>query len=425
MSKQSIPTSLAPEVIIEQVGGNLQVKGWDEPEVFVEADPTTLTLEEQDDVVRLSCAGNCEVRLPSGAAVQVGNAHGEARFRLLEDSLKVENVHGSLYLRNVAETGIKAVHGELLARQVAGNLNVDSVHGNAIVRDIQGNCLLEDIHGNLDLHDVEGDIKAAMQGNARVRLSVISGSRYEIQADGNLHCRLPVDASLRLNLNSDGEYISVKAPEGLRLYQQEHCELTLGEGCAEMNLTAGGSIYVSVREADKGDDEDQPGGFGFEGFTRIPDDFSEQIARQVESQIEAQMEAMNRQLNEQMANLSVTIGKSGMSPEETERIMRRARERSERATAQAQEKVRRAQEKIERKIEAERRREEQRAGQTGWNVRFGRKAWHGNFPPPPPPPPRESVSEEERLMILRMLEQKKITLEEAEELLSSLEGKER
>jgi hypothetical protein len=35
----------------------------------------------------------------------------------------------------------------------------------------------------------------------------------------------------------------------------------------------------------------------------------------------------------------------------------------------------------------------------------------------------EPVTEEERLMILRMLEQKKITLEEAEILLSALEGK--
>jgi hypothetical protein len=425
MSKQRISTSLAPEVIVEEIAGNLQVKGLDEPAVIVEADSSTLSLEEQDDVVRLSCKGNCEIRLPSDASVQVGSVHGNARFRLLEDSLKIETVQGSLYLRNVSETSVGAVHGELLARQVDGDLKVDSVHGNAIVRDVQGDCLLEDLRGNLDLHDVEGDVKVNLQGNARLRLGVISGSRYEIQAAGNLHCRLPEDASLRLNLNSDGEYISVKTPEGARLYQQGHSELTLGEGIAEMNLAAGGSIYISVRESDRGEDEEQQGGFGFEGFTRMPDDFGEQIARQVEAQIEAQMEAMNRQLGEQMANLNATIGKSGMSPEETERIMQRARERSERAAAQAQEKVRRAQEKIERKLEAERRREEQRAGQPGWNVHYGRRAWQGNFPPTPPAPPKEAVSDEERLMILRMLEQKKITLEEAEELLSSLEGKER
>jgi hypothetical protein len=42
--------------------------------------------------------------------------------------------------------------------------------------------------------------------------------------------------------------------------------------------------------------------------------------------------------------------------------------------------------------------------------------------PTPPKPPVDPVTEEERLMILRMLEQKKITLEEADELLSALEG---
>jgi hypothetical protein len=190
-----------------------------------------------------------------------------------------------------------------------------------------------------------------------------------------------------------------------------------------MALSAGGSVYLSVREADKSEDEEQPGAFGFEGFSRMPDDFSEQISRQVEAQLEAQMAAMNRQINEQMANLNATIGKAGMSAEEADRIMRRARERSERAAAQAQEKVRRAQEKIERKLEAERRREEQRSQGYTWGARSGRGAWHVNFSAPPPPPPKESVSDEERLMILRMLEQKKISLAEAEELLSSLEGK--
>lgn len=423
MSKQRIPTSLAPEVIVEQVAGNLQVKGWDEPEVVVEADPATLTLEEQDDVVHLSCDGNCEIRLPSGASMHVGAAHGEARFRLLEDGLNIETVHGSLYLRNVSETNIESVHGNLMARQIAGDLRAATVHGNAILRDIQGDCLLEDVQGNLDLRDVDGDIRITAQGNARVRLSVISGSQYVLEADGNIHCRLPEDASLRLNLTSSGDYILVKQMEGSRVYQQEHCELTLGEGAVQMNLSAGGSIYLSVRETDKGEDEEQPGAYGFEGFTRLPDDFGEQIARQVEAQLDAQMAAMNHQINEQMANLNATIGKAGMSAEETERIMRRARERSERAAAQAQEKVRRAQEKVERKLETERRREEQRSQASSWGARYGRGAWHVNFPSPPPPP-KEAVSDEERLMILRMLEQKKITLAEAEELLSSLEGKE-
>jgi DNA-binding transcriptional MerR regulator len=137
------------------------------------------------------------------------------------------------------------------------------------------------------------------------------------------------------------------------------------------------------------------------------------------------MEMMNRQLNEQMASLTASISRAGLSPEETERIMQRARERSERANAQTQEKVRRAQEKLERKLETARRKEEQRGQQSGGGARYGRSAWQFNFPPTPPAPPaKESVSDVERLTILRMLEQKKITIDEAEQLLSALEGKE-
>jgi hypothetical protein len=39
-----------------------------------------------------------------------------------------------------------------------------------------------------------------------------------------------------------------------------------------------------------------------------------------------------------------------------------------------------------------------------------------------PIPPRPSATDEERLAILKMLQDKKITAEEAEKLLSSLEG---
>ena len=47
-------------------------------------------------------------------------------------------------------------------------------------------------------------------------------------------------------------------------------------------------------------------------------------------------------------------------------------------------------------------------------------------PPVPPFPPRpvsDPVSDEERLTILKMLQEKKISLQEAEKLLAALEGK--
>jgi hypothetical protein len=52
---------------------------------------------------------------------------------------------------------------------------------------------------------------------------------------------------------------------------------------------------------------------------------------------------------------------------------------------------------------------------------FGEKAKRG---PDPSTPPGEPISNEERMAILHMVENKQITVEEAERLLAALEGHE-
>ena len=217
-------------------------------------------------------------------------------------------------------------------------------------------------------------------------------------------------------------------PENSNNYRQEQVEFVRGSGEIALTIKAGGDITLL------GEDN------GWEGGTPPPPDFSQQIARQVEAQIGSQMEEITRRMNEQMSHLSETLGRSGMSPDETQRIIDQAMQVSERETARAQEKMRRAQEKLERKLESAQRRAEQKAQsaeRSAWTR--SRHTWgHGQHslrvdlstspapsgPPAPAAPVQEPVSEEERLMILRMLEQKKISMEDADRLLSALEGKE-
>jgi hypothetical protein len=424
MDKRILATSMAPEIFIDEIDGNLQVKGWERPEVFTNARPNETVIDEQEDGIRLTCEGNCELRIPKGALLQVGTVHGNAHLKYLEDQIGIGAVHGSLHLRSVGATAVENVHGDISAKGLSGDLKAVRVHGNATIRNVEGACSLEQVMGNLDVRDVDGEIKATVDGNARLRLSRIMGTAYQIQADGNIYCHVPEEINLHLRISSEGEVIKVKLPRQANTYQQEQLELTLGSGATTMELSASGVVYLFSQQADWTDSDEREGDLG-ESY--LPEDFSLQIAQQVEAQIAMQLEAMTRQINDQMAALGEQIGKAGLSPAETERIMEQARLSSERETARAQEKMRRAQEKLERKLETVRRKEEQRA--QGRPKRSWTFDW--NSPPAPPSPPRPPaapaaapVSDEERLMILRMLEQKKISLDEAEKLLSSLEGKE-
>jgi hypothetical protein len=231
---------------------------------------------------------------------------------------------------------------------------------------------------------------------------------------------------LKISLESGGEVIKVRLPDGSKTYKQATHELVLGEGSASLALAAEGSIYLFVeRTSWPGGEAESAGSMG------IPEDFGQQIAQQVESQIQSQMEEMTRQLNAQMLLLSERLGQAGLGADETERIVQHALRTSEQETKRAEEKIRRAQEKMERKLEAQRQRAERRAQEM--DRRSRRNNWKFEWPAPPTPPARPkppapstpatpAVTEEERLFILRMLEQKKISLEEADRLLSALEG---
>jgi hypothetical protein len=421
MDRKLIPTSLVPEIFIDQVQGDLQVKGWDRPEVAVEASSEDLSLDEGDDVVRLSCQGDCAIHLPYSASLKVESVHGDAHLKLLQDQLEIARVQGSLTLRSVAATRIGSINGDFSAKGISGSLNVEQIHGNAAVREVAGDCTLVEVQGNLDLRDIEGEIEASAEGNASLRLSQMSGLEYSLQAQGNISCLLPPDAGLRLRLVSKGELIKISLPAHTKTYRQRQLELSLGEGETSLAIQSHGIILLSSQPAVR--DEGAAAGFDFGADFGSP-----QVAQQVEAQIAAQMDMVSRQMSERMDQLSQRISQSGLKQEEAERLMEQARAANERAASRAQEKMRRAQEKLERKLQATQQRNEAKMHQAERRAQQrSQQTWGFAWPPPPPvppQPPKEPVSDEERLAILRMLEQKKISLEEAEQLLAALEGDE-
>lgn len=411
MSQKILPTTINPEIRIGQVLGDLRITGWDEARVSLEADPDDLHVEQLDNVLNLSCNGDCTLHVPQAAIIQVESAHGDTNLKFLDAPVTIQVVFGSLALVSVGGASLGSVHGDLSAKGIRGDLKADQINGEAYVRNIQYHVLLKHVLGNLDLRDSGGDLVANAKGNVSLRLSQLRGARYEIKAGGNMHCHIPEHVSVTLKLASKEQVIRIKLPGETKTVHESQSELVIGSGDKTMDLSAGGVLYLFSQSLDWGEPEptaDHP----------IPDDFGKKIAQQVQSEIESQMETINRQVNEQIANLSEQVARSSLPPDQVERIMDQARLASERELERTQRKLRRTQEKMERKLEAAQRRQEHagyKRSERSWNFNSSAK-------PGVAPSPVETTTEEERLMILRMLEKKKISLEEADRLLSALEG---
>jgi hypothetical protein len=425
MKKQLIPDSDFPLVVIE-IDGNLRLKGEDAQEVVgISRGEDDLVIEQREDQVYVHCTGSLDLRVPRRSEIKGENISGNASFKSVEGELDIHRVDGNLELRSLGPVRLGEVKGNLLARHVAGDLVVDTIYGNASIENIQGAFTVNgSIEGNLNLEEVDENIKAMAEGILSARLDPLPGSSHELRAGGNLACWLPEDASVEVNILDAGKISVGFDSDNIPKQMDAPFSFTLGDGEATLSLAAGGYLTVSGAPGFH-----KPAGFGVDvDFTppEIPDDLGEEITRQ----IEAQMEMLGRQIEFQMENLSATLMGSGLSAEAAERISRKAQEASERATRRAQEKaqraqekIQRAQEKIERKLEAARRKAEikSRVARKAEQRQEGKVSWKASSVPDASPPP-EPVTEEERLMILRMLEEKKITLEQAEELLSALEG---
>jgi hypothetical protein len=195
-------------------------------------------------------------------------------------------------------------------------------------------------------------------------------------------------------------------------------DLVLGEGDASLTMSASGNVTLSSRPPDWNMGAFEVG-IGDE-YEHLADTLDEEIS----AQIDAQMEMMEEELQIQIDNLATSLDTTGLSPEEAERIAQRTRKATERANQRAQEKMRRAQEKMHRKLDAARRRAERKTRAAERAARDRRRrpespTWSSSRTRAV----SEPVSEEERLMILQLLEQGKVTTEEAEQLLAALEGK--
>lgn len=417
MEKQFITTG-APLRVTLEIHGSLKLKGWDEQQVVVKnSAPEHITLEQRGEEIFVRCTSDCSVRVPRQSPLFAEVLHGDAVFKGVEGAIVIKEAKGNLDLRSVGPTRIETAHGALSAKNIFGSLTIGQVDGNTSVRDIQGDFIVENmIRGNLQINDIQGSATARCNGEIALRLDPIPGEAYQFTTNGNIMVRLSKDASAVIKFERAAHLI-VNLPD-IRLNQagKQPYEITLGDGDATLALSANGNIQVSAQAPEW----DMPG-FGPDSGDQVGD-MAEAYSEQITRQLEAQMEMLEQQIEAQTAQMNLSLGGVGLSEEQRQRIEERARQAGERARERAEERMRQAQERLERKLAATQRRAEQKSRNAErrrqWSFSWGGAA----TPPPPPMPPTAPVTDEERMTILRMLEQKQISLEEAEKLLAALEG---
>ena len=376
MARIDLTSSDSPKVRIDEVEGSLQIKAWDEDSIRIEIeDKEDLDYSFEEDVLKLSADSDCFLRVPSGSSIEIEEVGGNADIVAVEGAIKIVEISGNLSMKNVGPTTITEVAGNLNVRAVEGDLSIVEVSGNATLRDVEGNLSAKEIGSNLSLRDAEGNVTAETGGNAELRLELQTGGTYKVEAGGNLFCHIDPPGNAMVHLSSEGERMHIYTESEKQTRNVDEYEFKLGKGGADLNLSAGGHIDFRCRE------RSEEFSFGVDldfvdDIAGLADEISEQVSSQVETQLDA--------LNEQLTALGDRLRNSGG-----------------RAAHVAQRRVEQAQRRLERKLHS----------------RGGRVVVTSAVKP------TEPVSAKERALILQMVQEKKISVAEAEMLLNTLEGR--
>ncbi len=375
MTSQTLPVGLTPRIVVEAVNGDFSVVGWDAQELLIKADDENVRIRQDDQTVYFSCNDDLTLRMPRGGSLEARSVTGDMALRGVTGQVELREIQGDLSIRDIGSIVIERVNADFSLRGATGDVRVKKINADASVRDVTGSVQLELVASDLVVRGIGGNLKATIGADAVVYLDPKADHEYAVNAGDDILVVLPPGADATLNLT--GDEIEVDLPDVLEEDSTSRV-VKLGNGSAKISLSAGGNLRVSGQDtaAESADEFGNLAGamFDWDDFGR---EFSERISQRVNA------------------------------------ATRRAQQQAERA-------VRRAEQKMTR-------------------VMSHQAGHHGPVPPVPPRPPsfrhsnlganvpeaseaRQPVSDEERITILKMLQEKKITSEEADKLLSALEG---
>lgn len=346
-------------------------------------DPRLCRIDMEGENLRVTFKDDGMVRVPPGAAVRIQNVGGDALLSRLSGQVDVDRISGSLAAVGLARLSVHIVSGDVQLLRIHGPFSVHKIGGELEGESLNGPVTADAVGGDATLQSLSGEMRVRAGGDLAVAFDSLPAGEINLRAGGDLELYLPSGAGARLDM-SGGDEIEIETALLEETIEEPAAQRVLGNGQTPVTARAGGDIRITD-----------------EVFTDL--DLEEEMEDQEK---EWERFARGREMRDLTRDIETLV-----------------RERTAEATRRAEDRVRAAMERLE------------RSGRVVklWGVPEP-PARPNPAPPAPPAPdapeaftglptmPGERTTNEERLMVLRMLQEHKLTTDEAEQLLAALEG---
>lgn len=290
----------AEQVVITGVSDRVELVGWAEAEIGVEAtrrgygwsgaaaesalERINVVVTERGETLHIevrrppsfgmflgrSPAADLRISLPAGVAAEAGVISGEILASDVRGDLRLSSVSGEIMTRDtVGALQASLTSGDLRARNHRGALSVESVSGDieadgaimgARVSTVSGDVELAGGGGELDLQSISGDLEIdeatatwlrleSTSGDISARAALAPGSDSSVNSiSGEVRLRLDSPEDLRLMVTTTSGEITSDLALSERSEDRRRLSGLIGAGSASLTVgTTSGDIAVIGR----------------------------------------------------------------------------------------------------------------------------------------------------------------------------------
>ena len=367
--KQTIVPMKKDAKLVVRSNADLFIEGCDQPQLTATVDDgDSFRMKDEGGAITIHANSDAKFIIPASASLVIERVGGDANILGMKGTVDVQKVGGDLHFQTLAGIKVDSVGGDCIFKEIDGPVMINRVGGDLDgfkVGDITANS----IGGDAELSAVLGKVKLITGGDIHLQLTNSPIGETHVRAGGDISLAVTETAQANLEMVSNGNEISVQACGQHLNVEKSSYSLPLGEGGAIVELIAGDSI--KVREG-----KEAMGEFSFV-FEDIEDSWRD-FGREIEEKIRRSMKGVNHSLRH--------------------------------AGWEAGNAMRHAADKVQDFDFGK--------GSEGKVYGFG----FDNNADAAEKKEKKVVSDDERMLVLKMLQEKKISVEEAEKLLQALEG---
>ncbi|MFT6434423.1 MAG: DUF4097 and DUF4098 domain-containing protein YvlB [Candidatus Azotimanducaceae bacterium] len=254
--------SVDPEgiVTIKNVRGDIEILGWNKPEIKIEGELDDMTKKIVFEVtgtktridilmprfnVNHGDGSDLKIRVPSLSRVSFTGVSTDTVIKDIYGGVKVESVSGEIEVENNK--------GKLIIKTISGNIEVSESTGNARISTVSGEMNLEIAGESLTLETISGDIEGKFEDFMHLRSSTISGNQKlsgqlnnngevtisSVSGDVRLELQESVNATIFARTGIGGEIendLSEHKPQ-VQFPAQGLLEATLGDGSGRISIS--------------------------------------------------------------------------------------------------------------------------------------------------------------------------------------------